>query len=139
MARHPRLILLTAFSAMAACSTPEPQACKQPRDYWRKPHNRVGLYPYSNTLALTHDGSTYWNGSKVSLKTIDLYLQQSHTMIPEPEVFLEAEMGSSCRTLENLRNRMDKALECNKDWAVCAEGLRSVWDALPSPPGAKVS
>lgn len=132
-------MVLVACSGIAACSSPEPQACTPPRDYWSKPHNRVGLFPVSNTLSVTHDGSIYWNGAKVSLRTVDLYLRQSHTMNPEPVVFLEAEMGSSCRALEDLRDRMDKALECKKAWSRCEEGLRSVWDALPSPPGAKIS
>lgn len=92
-----------------------------------------------NNLALTHDGSVYWNGAKVSLRTVDLYLGRSHTMSPEPVVLLEAEMGAPCGALEDLRNRMDKALECKVAGSPCEEGLRSVWDALPSPPGAKVS
>lgn len=139
MTRRSPLTLLVACAAIAACSSSDPRACTPPRDYWTKPHNRGGLVPVSNALALTHNGSIYWNGTKVSLKTVDLYLRQSHMMSPEPVVFLEAEMGAPCRVLEDLRDRMDKALECRKAGSRCEEGLRSVWDALPSPPGAKVS
>jgi hypothetical protein len=136
---HFRLMLLAVCSTITACSSPDPRACTPPRDYWSKPHNRVGFIPVNNVLALTHDGSIYWNGARVPLRTVDLYLRQSHTMSPEPVVFLEAEMGAPCRALEDLRNRMDKALECKKAGSRCEEGLRSVWDALPSPPGQKIS
>jgi hypothetical protein len=32
-------------------------------------------------------------------------------------------MGISCRTLERVRDQMDRALECRKPYARCSEGI----------------
>ena len=92
-----------------------------------------------NVVALTHDGSIYWNGTEISRAKLDRYLTLSHGLNPEPNVFLETEMGGACSTLEAVRDQMDKALECRQPYARCSEGIQSVWRDLPSPPGAPIS
>jgi biopolymer transport protein ExbD len=127
--------LLTAGLALAGCSKPEPLACQAPREHWQKPHNFDGLTPMLNEVALTHDGSVHWNGQRISPTQFSKYLAGSHGLNPEPIVFLQTEMGVSCRTLEAVRNQMEQALECNKPYSRCAEGIKQVWGNLPTPPG----
>lgn len=133
------LALMVACGATAACSRPEPMACKPPRSYWQKPHNFDGLTPIMNQISLTHDGSIYWNGSKLSSERLSEYLRVSHGLNPQPNHFLQTEMGVSCKALEALRDRMDQALECKKAFSHCAEGILSVWRELPTPPGTPIS
>jgi hypothetical protein len=139
MQRRLFLAFMAAFGATAACSRPEPQACKPPRLYWQQPHNFSGLMPMMNQISLTRDGSIYWNGSKISPERLSGYLRVSHGMNPEPNHFLQTEMGISCKSIEALRDRMDQALECKKPYSHCSEGILSVWRDLPTPPGTPVS
>ncbi len=125
--------------ALAACARSDPQACRPPRDYWQKPHNFLGLRPPANDVSLTHDGTIYWNGERVTRQQLSRYLKESHRLNPEPDVFLQTEMGASCRDLEAVRDRMDQALECKRDGAHCAEGIKTVWRNMPDPPGMQVS
>ncbi len=92
-----------------------------------------------NLVALTRDGSIYWNGARVSRARLSRYLVISHGLNPEPDIFLETEMGVSCRALEAVRDQMDKSLECKAPYSRCAEGIRSVWRDLPTPPGTPIS
>lgn len=130
---------IAACAILAGCSQAEPQACKPPRDYWQKPHNFDGLTPMMNEISLTRDGSIYWNGAKTSSDRLTRYLNLSHGMNPEPNHFLQTEMGVSCRSLEELRDRMDQALECKKPYSHCSEGILAVWNDLPTPPGTPPS
>lgn len=129
-----------ASVCIAACSRHEPRACEAPRSYWEKPHNFGGIEPPLITVvALNHGGLIYWNGTTVSPARLSEYLKTSHRLNPEPHIFLETEMGVSCRTLEAVRDQMDRALECRKPGSCCSEGIRSVWEDLPSPPGSPIS
>lgn len=92
-----------------------------------------------NQISLTHDGSIYWNGSKLSSEHLSEYLRISHGLNPEPIHFLQTEMGVSCKALEALRDQMDQALECKKPYSHCSEGILSVWRDLPTLPGTPVS
>jgi hypothetical protein len=90
-------------------------------------------------VSLAHDGSIYWNGARISSARFGEYLKETHTMNPEPTVFLETEMGVSCSALEAVRDQMDQALECKKAYSSCAEGIQRVWRDLPMSPGSAVS
>ena len=125
--------------ALAGCSNPEQKACQAPREHWRKPHNFDGLMPMMNKVSLTRDGSIHWNGNRVSSSRFSKYLAISHSLNPEPIVFLQTEMRVSCQALEAVRDQMEQALECNKPYSSCAEGLEEVWRKLPTPPGTPPS
>ena len=127
-----------ASIALLGCSSNAPQACTPPMSYWQKPHNFVGLMPLMNKVALDRNGVLYWNGSPISRSKLGSNLRSSHQMNPEPVVFLQTEMGTPCNDLNALRKQMDDALEC-KESRRCAEGIKSVWENLPSPPGPFVS
>src|SRR3954451_13328400 len=120
--------------AIAACSADNPQACRPPRDYWQKPHNFVGLMPPLNKLSLTDKGGIYWNGERISERQLDAYLKAMHTMNPEPNLFLETQAGTPCRTIEHIRDVVDARLECKNAYSHCLEGIETVWQNLPSPP-----
>lgn len=136
---HFQFAALGACAFATACSPPEPQACKPPRSYWQEPHNFDGLTPIMNEISLTRDGLIYWNGSKIAPTRLTHYLRLSHGMNPEPNHFLQTEMGVSCRNIEALRDRMDQALECKKLHSHCSEGVLAVWRDVPSPPGTPPS
>jgi hypothetical protein len=134
-----RDLTLGPILILLGCARSEPQACQPPRSYWQKPHNFVGLRPSMNQISLLRDGSIDWNGKKVSSVTLSRYLDLSHKMNPEPDVFLQTEMGVPCRDVEILRDRMDRSLECKKSYSNCAEGILLVWKHLPTPAGSVVS
>ena len=137
------LVLLAVGLTLGSCSKPAPvaeqKACSPPRDYWRKPHNFDGLMPPRMDVSLDHTGKIYWNGQPVSGEKLSHDLRIAHGMNPEPEFFLETEMGVSCVALDTLRNRMDQALECKKPYSNCAEGVLSIWRNVPSQPGTPPS
>lgn len=134
-----RLLIALISVHISACSRHEPHACEAPRSYWQAPHNFGGIQPVMTVIALTHDGTIYWNGVAVSQAQLAKYLKLSHGLNPEPHVFLETEMGASCHALEAMRNQMDRGLECRKPYSRCSEGIRSVWENLPSPPRSPIS
>lgn len=133
------LCSLAAGLALAACSKPEQNACLGPREHWQRPHNFNGLMPMMNEVALTRDGSIHWNSNRISPSQFSKYLAASHGLNPQPIVFLQTEMGVSCRKLEAVRNQMEEALKCNKPYSSCAEGIKQVWRSPPTPPGRPVS
>lgn len=139
MIRRINLALFAMFFMLPACSKTELRACHPPRSYWQKPHNFDGLAPPMNELSLTRDGLIYWNGVRISSRKLKQYLEVVHGLHPEPIVFLQAEMGGSCSALEAVRDQVDKALECKKPYSKCAEGIKSVWRKLPTPPGSPIS
>ncbi len=125
--------------AAVGCSKSERKACTPPRAYWSAPHNFVGLMPPLIRIAVTRNGDIYWDGQRVSEPRLEHYLRLAHTLDPEPEFFLETEMGVPCGAVENVRDKMDEALDCKEPYSHCAEGIESVWRNLPTPPGRPVS
>jgi hypothetical protein len=130
--------LLGLVLIFSGCTHEPKRACTPPNGYWQKPHNFVGLMPPMNHVGITQDGRLHWNGKPISSAQLRKYLRQSHQLNPEPVVFLETEMGVSCDALAAVRTQMDEALECKKSGR-CAEGIQTVWQALPTPPGTPIS
>ena len=60
-----------------------------------------------NKVALDRSGVLYWNGKRVSSDQLDQLLRASHNMDPEPEVFLETEMGAPCEALDAVQLKSD--------------------------------
>ncbi len=130
-----RLTLLTGLMA-TGCTTEAPKACSPPRSTWGHPRS-FGLVELKR-IALDRAGKTYWNGEKVSREALDKHLAQSPTLNPEPWVFLETEMGTSCAAVEAIRDQIEKHVDCSTGFR-CNEGIMTVWDKTPSPPGTPVS
>ena len=130
-----QLIFLAGLMA-AGCSTEAPKACSPPRSTWGHPRS-FGLVVL-NMIALDRAGRTYWNGQQVSREALDNNLAQSSTLNPEPWIFLETEMGASCAALDGIRDQIEKHLDCSTGYR-CNEGIMTVWDRVPSPPGTPVS
>jgi hypothetical protein len=74
----------------------------------------------------------------VSRKALNKHLAQSPTLNPEPWLFLETEMGTSCAALEAIRDQIENHVECSTGNR-CNEGIMTVWDKTPSPPGTPIS
>jgi hypothetical protein len=91
-----------------------------------------------NRLALERTGRLYWNGQPISFEILSRYLTTTHHMNPEPRVFLEIEAGAPCDELERIRNEMEQKLACGR-YSACEEGVYTIWDGLPTPPGTPVS
>ena len=128
-------IVLTGLM-MASCSKEEPKACSPPRSSWGKPRS-FGLVVL-NRIALDRAGRTFWNGEQVSRETLNKYLALGPSLNPEPWIFLETEMGASCSALEAVRDQVEKHIDCSTGYR-CNEGIKTVWDHTPSPPGTPVS
>jgi hypothetical protein len=134
------LIPLSVGVALLGCSDTTNSnavavACSPPRSYWQKPHNFQGLQPLHNEVSLDKTGTIYWNGERITEEEFVKLLKLAHVMNPEPEIFLQTEMGVSCRRLEATRDQMDEALECKRPYSSCAEGIRSIWRNIPTPLG----
>ena len=91
-----------------------------------------------NRIAIDSAGKTYWNGKQVTPETLDKYLALGPTLSPEPWIFLETEMGASCASIEAIRDKVEKHLDCSNGYR-CNEGIKTVWDNVPSRPGTPVS
>lgn len=120
------LFSMVALSLLPSCSMDEPRACKPPRAYWHKRGGGIGLEPIYNKVSLRHDDRLFWNGQFVTETQFDSLAKSSHRLSPEPDLILEAEMGVSCRALESVRDRMDKALACKTGYARCIESPSNI-------------
>ena len=127
-----------ALLLLGGCAKGHQQACSGRRATWRHPHNFEGLVPPIHMLSITAAGGLFWNGKAISWETLRRYLALSHRLNPEPTVFLQTEMGVSCDVVERVRDEMDREMDC-RNGGRCAEGILSVWKALPNPPGTPIS
>lgn len=97
-----------------------------------------GLQPRQNLVGFDRDGSIIWNGDRIDGRRFASFLAGSHQLNPNPEAFLEVEAGAPCAALEAVRDEMDRRLQC-RSGGRCAEGVRSIWEGVPAPPGTPVS
>lgn len=114
------------------------RACTPPRAHWMPQGNFDGLMPPILRLSMDRNGAIHWNGRVTSLSQLSGYLATIHTMRPEPIVFLETEMGAPCAAVEAVRDEMERRMHCS-DHGTCAEGIWTVWQATPTPPGTPPS
>jgi len=91
-----------------------------------------------NKVAVDRTGAIYWNGKPVTPETLNKYLSLTRTMNPVPVTFLETEMGTPCASLDAVRKQMERHLDC-AGGMYCNEGILTVWDNIPSPPGTPPS
>lgn len=134
MKRWPMVIL--TIVAASACSREAPKACSPPRSTWGHPRS-FGLVVL-NRISLDRSGKIYWNGKPVSRETLDRYLATGRTLNPEPWIFLETEMGASCASVEAVRDQVEKQVDCATGYR-CNEGIMTVWENTPIPPGTPPS
>jgi len=113
-------------------------ACTPPMTNWEKPGPFYGLMPVMNKVALDSRGMIYWNGQRVSFSELSELLGGAGKMDPQPITFLETEMGAPCKTLDAIRNEMNRTLNCERH-GPCGEGIMTVWQAMPNPPERPVS
>jgi hypothetical protein len=91
-----------------------------------------------NKIALDRTGALYWNGKRTTSETVEKYLSLQPTLNPEPWIFLETEMGVPCASLDAIRDQIERYMHC-AEGGRCNEGILTVWDNIPGPPGAPVS
>ena len=85
-------------------------------------------------------GSVYWDGVQVTPTVLSQRLSMVRAMRPpQPIVFLETEMGVPCDRVDNIRAEMNRTLHCAEEGGVCDEGIMTVWEKLPAPPGTPPS
>lgn len=147
------MILLTLAASTAACRPADgnnagaatangaqtAMACTPPRAHWMRPAPlSEGMGPPIWRISLGHQGRIHWAGRVTTLPQLSHYLGIVATMNPRPHIFLETEMGVSCTLLEQVRDEMDRRLQCRTEGS-CAEGIWTVWEATPIPPGTPPS
>ncbi len=76
-----------------------------------------------NKVTLDRAGKLYWNGSFVSAQQFNKMLSAAKKLSPQPEFYLEAEMGAPCRELDRVRDEVSEALGCHDANGACVEGL----------------
>jgi hypothetical protein len=148
MMRRPGAAVLLGL-AVAACGSrndPAPvnamqtaRACTPPRSYWLQPVQLDGgLSAPTARLSLDQHGVIHWEGHVTTFARLSQNLGIVATMNPRPNVFLETEAGVPCALLEQVRDEMDRRLQCRAEGS-CAEGIWIVWEVTPPPPGTPVS
>jgi hypothetical protein len=123
-------------SIASACNQQQPPsvACTAPRGYWQKPHFIGGLEMPKLEVTIDHDSFIYVKGQRVTLAQLESQLRRAATIHnPDVGVALDTEMGASCKTLEEVRDIVDRTTNCRQSGR-CAEGSRVVWMNWPSPP-----
>ena len=126
-----RLMLsIVALACLSGCEKSEPRACNPPDATWRRPRLVQGLDPIRNKVTLDRDGKLYWNGSFVSHQQLSTMLTAVKKLSPQTDLYLEAEMGTPCRDLDQVRHEVSKALGCRHTKGRCVEGLP---DYVPDP------
>lgn len=148
LAVAPWLAASAALSGLAACgdvganntvAIAEAKACTPPRSHWMRPVPLdAGLSPPINRISLDSQGMIYWNGQATTFPRLSHYLDIVAAMNPRPHTFLETEMGAPCALLDRIRDEMDRRLQCRTQGS-CAEGIWTVWEHTPLPPGTPPS
>jgi hypothetical protein len=128
----------TVGNDAAANGTETAQACTPPRASWISPGPLGGGGLPINRISVNHQGEIYWNGQRTDLAHITHYLSITATMNPEPAAFLQTEMGVSCALVERIRDEMEHRLHCSQH-GPCGEGIWTIWEVTPAPPGTPPS
>lgn len=124
------MVSIVALACLSGCAKSEPRACNPPDVTWRRPRLDRGLEPIRNKVTLDRDGKLYWNGSFVSHQQLGTMLNAAKKLSPQPNLYLEAEMGTPCRELDRVRHEVSEALGCRDTKGRCVEGLP---DYVPVP------
>ena len=110
--------------ALLACTSqaysPESVCCGR-LPGWRSPSDGIGELAVLQLITIRKTGHLGWNGREINQAKLDLYLRRVAEMDPSPQVILRIEGGADCRTLEKVRSRMDRILDCKRG-VVCGEG-----------------
>lgn len=91
-----------------------------------------------NKVALDKAGALYWNGKPIHSDALEKYLALQPTLNPQPIIFLETEMGAPCASLDAVRDQIERHIHCAESGR-CNEGILTVWDNIPRPPGTPIS
>ena len=95
--------------------------------------------PPNFRIGITQDGGIFRDGERVSANDLYKFFDFARDLEPEPIIFLEIEAGAPCTTIERVRREMTERLDCRNHRGACREGVFSVWEGIPDPPGAPVS
>ena len=135
------IVALPVLFAMSACSDEKTadRACSPPRDYWQQRVNTNVIDFPKEDIAIDRGGKIYAEGQQVSLVDLEKRLRAiPRNEAPRTRVFLETEMGASCRIVESVRKTFDKALDCRQRFR-CNEGIQDLWKNWPVPMGTPAS
>lgn len=117
------LFLLIAVVSLLGCASSEPHACTPSGIAWHRPVFSKGLETIRNRVILNRNGDLFWNGSAVSNGQFRKMLEAARKLSPQPELYLQAEMGVPCRDLDRVRSEVAAALGCHDAKGLCVEGL----------------
>lgn len=125
--------MMLALLWPGACAPPAQtdRACAPPLKTWGEPHPHLGPVKTMIPVGIDHDGATYLNGKRVSLRKLSTELRSIAAWgDPQPAVVLETEAGAPCATIDRVRVLMDEHLQCQKA-GHCDEGVQTIWRNLP--------
>ena len=128
----PRFVFLSFVLALAGCSgaAKDNRACTPTLANWNTPHPHLGPDRFHLRVAITGSGDVYYNGSKTDLASLAQSLRRDGpTGPPDPIFSLETEMGIPCARLYEVRQIMDRELQCGSG-GHCDEGVLSVWERM---------
>jgi hypothetical protein len=135
------IVALPAMFALSTCSKEQgaERACSPPRDNWQQPANTDVIDYAKVDVAIDRHGKIYSEGDQVTLADLERRLSViPRDDAPTTRIFLETEMGASCRVVESVRETFDKALNCRQPHR-CNEGIQTLWKKLPVAPGTPPS
>ncbi len=111
-------------------SQPQPLACSAPRSSWGQIDGRSDPEIQISGVMLDHAGRLFWNHYPTSEQALVDSLRTARQRSPVPVVILQTEMGVACRSLEQVRDRIDSEMQCKIGDGRCRETVH--WPA-PQP------
>lgn len=124
---------IAAGYAAHSWSQPQPVACSAPRSGWGQIDGRSDPEIQINSVMLDHAGRIFWNHYPISEQAFVSLLRTARQRRPVPVIILQTEMGVACRSLEQVRDRIDSEMQCKIGDGRCRETVH--WPA-PRPPVA---
>jgi len=88
---------------------------------WLSPSSGIGELAVLQPIHVTSNDAIVWNGKTITADKLSTYLALQRQLDPRPQTSLIVEAGADCKTVVDVRRRMEEALSC-KSWGGCGEG-----------------
>ena len=82
-------VMLVLLIMLIVTIPPQSHAVKVDLPQNQGPQTPPPVEPQKNKITIEPDGKVYWNGSEIDLVTLRQYLDQSVTIVPEPELHFQ--------------------------------------------------
>ena len=118
-----RFFLVCALVSTSSCSKVPTYAahCARPLAHWKTPTDGYGDWPH-NDIVVSRKNGLSWNGVPINRKQFYHFLSAVPTLDPQPDVILMFGPELDCATVIEMRNFVDKNLDC-QELRRCGEGV----------------